>query len=67
MVYKTELEVYCPPLKQYTEAFNRQLSEEIVELKPSQEAIVTVISDYVALRDQIRACEKARDSVKRDK
>ena len=60
-VYKTELEVYCPPLKQYPQEFNEQLATEIESLPSDDTALVEALSDYIALRDKIRACIKERD------
>jgi hypothetical protein len=60
-VYKTELEVYCPPLKSYSEEFNLKLADELESLPSSDVKIVEALSDYIALRDLIRECQKKRD------
>lgn len=59
-VYKTKLEIYCPPLKEYTQEFNKKLASEVERL-PSDAKTVEALSDYVALRDTIRACNSQRD------
>ena len=46
----------CPPLKVYTQAENEQLAAELESLPPGAFTI-GVIADYVALRDQVRACQ----------
>jgi hypothetical protein len=56
-VYKTQLEVYCPPLKEYSVEFGLDLADELERLPDNTSKIVSVISDYIALRDLIRACE----------
>ena len=60
-VYKTKLEIYCPPLKQYSQDFNNKLADEVESLPSSSINITEALSDYVALRDEIRACQKERD------
>lgn len=62
-VYESKLEVYCLPLKSYSNEFNEQLAKEIEKLPNDSKRIEQAISDYVALRDQIRACEQARDKL----
>jgi len=64
-VYKTEVEVYCPSIKSYSEAFNNRLADEIEDLPADSEAIGEAISNYIVLRDKIRACEKQADELKR--
>ena len=46
----------CPPLKMYTEAENEQLGREL-EMLPDNAITIDVIGDYIALRDQVRACQ----------
>jgi hypothetical protein len=60
-VYRTKLEVYCPPLKQYSQEFNEELSVELDVLQDGYTAIPMVVSDYVKLRDEVKACQKERD------
>ena len=62
-VYKTELEVYCPPIVEYNGEFNNKLLDEIESLPVSDghQAIVEALSDYAALRDKIRACVEERN------
>ena len=64
-VYKTELEIYCPSIKIYTEDFNNRLADEIEDLPADSQAIGEAISNYIVLRDKIRACEKQADELKR--
>ena len=64
-VYKTEVEVYCPSIKSYSEAFNNRLADEIEDLPADSQAIGEAISNYIVLRDKIRACEKQADELKR--
>lgn len=59
-VYETKLEVHCPLLKVYTKEHNQKLSDELQSMANKYPRTVTTISDYIALRDQIRACESAR-------
>ena len=62
-VYKTELEVYCPDIVEYDNAFNNKLLDEIESLPETDghPAVVEALSDYASLRDKIRACQKERD------
>ena len=64
-VYKTELEIYCPSIKIYPEEFNNRLADEIEDLPADSQAIGEAISNYIVLRDKIRACEKQADELKR--
>ena len=64
-VYKTEIEVYCPPIKTYTQEFNHRLADEIDGLPKDSTAIDEAISNYILLRDKIRACEEQADILKR--
>ena len=45
----------CPPLKDYSRAFNDRLADE-VGVMPRDSATVEAVGDYMWLRDQIRAC-----------
>ena len=64
-VYKTEVEVYCPIIKIYPEDFNNRLADEIEDLPADSQAISEAISNYIVLRDKVRACEKQADTLKR--
>jgi hypothetical protein len=66
-VYKTQIEIYCPPIVEYTKDFNGKLLNEIESLPETNPnpAIVTALSDYAALRDKVRACVKERDKIKK--
>lgn len=63
-VYKTDLEIYCPPLKQYDSEFNSKLADEIDVIPNEGSALETVVMDYMVLRDKISACHKEQE--KRD-
>lgn len=58
----TVLEVYCPPMRDYSRDFNARLANEIESL-PSDAAIVEALSDYVQQRDLIRRCVNERDKL----
>jgi len=62
-VYRTQLEIYCPQLKQYSEAFNNNLADEIESLPPDNRAIEEAIGNYVYLRDRIRRCHEERENL----
>ncbi len=46
---------YCPSLVNYTKEFNLKLADE---LKTAGPITKRTISDYIALRDAIRECDK---------
>ncbi len=58
-VYRTNLEVYCPPLVQYSSEWNQSLADEIDALDDTS-VIPMAIADYAKLRDRIRACEEEK-------
>jgi hypothetical protein len=62
-VYRTQLEIYCPQIKQYDEQFNQKLANEIDSLPPDFRAIEEAIGNYVYLRDRIRRCEAEKDRI----
>ena len=62
-VYRTNLEVYCPPLKSYSTDFNETLAVELDVLDEAYEAIPEVVTDYIKLRDRIRVCEQEKDNL----
>ena len=62
-VYRTNLEVYCPPLKSYSTDFNEILAAELDVLDEAYEAIPEVVTDYIKLRDRIRVCEQEKDNL----
>ena len=62
-VYRTNLEVYCPPIKQYGNNFNTKLADEIESLPSEFDAIPEALSNYTNLRDRIRRCETERDKL----
>ena len=45
----------CPPVVEYSTEFQAQAAEELAML-PDGSAIVEMISDYVVMREQARAC-----------
>lgn len=57
-VFRTQLNIYCPPIVEYTPAFNERLAQEIEALPRDSIAIGQTISDYAAMRDRARACQK---------
>ena len=61
-VYRTNLEVYCPPLDTYPEDLTGKLADEIEALKDSS-VIPIFIADYSKLRNKIRTCESERAKV----
>jgi hypothetical protein len=63
-VYRTKLEVYCPPIQTYTPEFNNELADELDALEEGTDgSIQTAIADYAKLRDRIRACEKEKGNI----
>jgi len=48
----------CPPLVTYTPTFHAKLAAEIESL-PENSALLAVVGDYIALRDQLRQCQMA--------
>jgi hypothetical protein len=63
-VSKTEIEVYCPFIKEYPAEFTTQLINELSTLPQDRTAITEVVSDYIDLREVIRACEVERKKIK---
>jgi hypothetical protein len=62
-VYRTKLEVYCPPIQTYTQEFNNELADDLEALADTNGTIHMAISDYAKLRDRIRACEKEKGNI----
>ena len=62
-VYRTNLEIYCPALKKYSEEFNTKLANEIENLPRDSRAIEEAMGNYIYLRDRIRRCEEEKDKV----
>ena len=62
-VYRTQLEIYCPQLKQYDERFNNQLADELESLPAEATAIDEAVKNYIYLRDRIRRCEEEKDEI----
>ena len=55
--------MYCPPIEDYSEEYNEKLAEELTGLPQDSDAIETAVTDYVQLRDRIRACENKKDNL----
>lgn len=47
----------CPPLREYSEAFDLKLADEM-ELLPDDSALVIYAIDHNKLRDEIEACRE---------
>lgn len=62
-VYRTQLEIYCPSIKQYSEDFNNKLADELESLPSDSRAIEEAMGNYIYLRDRIRRCEEEKDKV----
>lgn len=62
-VYRTDLEIYCPPVKQYSEDFTEILAVELDVLHEDYEAIPEVVTDYILLRDRIRQCNAEKEKL----
>lgn len=59
-VYRTKLEVYCPPLVQYSPEHITALADELDALPEGTYAIPITITDYKKLRDRVRRCEEEK-------
>lgn len=62
-VYRTDLEIYCPPIENYSEDFNETLAAELDVLNEEYEAIPEVVTDYILLRDRIRQCNAEKEKL----
>jgi hypothetical protein len=62
-VYRTDLQVYCPPIQNYSQEHNESLADELDALPEGYYAIPSTIADYAKLRDRIRACESEKDNL----
>ena len=51
----SETSAPCPPVVEYTATDQARAAEEVVIL-PEGAVVVRMLSDYVVLRDQARAC-----------
>lgn len=45
----------CPPIRDYTEAQQKQMAAEL-DLLPEDSVIIEAMKDYSELRDRIRKC-----------
>lgn len=50
---------FCPPLKEYTPEEQYRMAEKIDSL-PEGDIVIEWISDYIALRDMVRACQNGK-------
>jgi hypothetical protein len=50
-------------MKTYSDEYNAKLAGELDALPSENTAIDTAITDYVALRDRIRACVSERENL----
>jgi sarcosine oxidase delta subunit len=62
-VYRTQLEIYCPQIKQYDERFNTKLADELESLPATATAIDEAVKNYIYLRDRIRRCNEEKDKI----
>ena len=62
-VYRTQLEVYCPPIVQYSPEWNEDLAGELESLPQDYSSIPMAVADYAKLRDTIRRCEQERENL----
>ena len=60
-VYRTKLEIYCPPLANYSPEWNEGLAQELDALPQEYSSIPMAITDYAKLRDRIRRCNDEKD------
>ncbi|UAW59269.1 hypothetical protein CRP738_gp25 [Roseobacter phage CRP-738] len=51
------MDVYCPPIAQYSAEWNEQLADELDTLPEDYTSIPIAITDYAKLRDRVRQCE----------
>lgn len=51
--------VVCPAIVEYTPDFQRRVASDLAAYVPPGSSIERLVLDYVALRDQVRACEKS--------
>ena len=60
MVYRTNLEVYCPTLKEYPKGYSALLADELVIAEEYVDLPLTIetIEDYQVLRKKVEACRK---------
>jgi hypothetical protein len=62
-VYRTKLDVYCPPIAQYSDEWNEELASELDALPEDYTSIPMAIADYAKLRDRVRQCQIERDKL----
>lgn len=62
-VYRTNVEVYCPQIKQYTPEFNAKLADEINNLPADSTAVEEAIKNYTYLRDRVRRCNIEKEKI----
>ncbi len=66
-VFRTNMEIYCPTIKEYPEDFGYELTDELVLAEENgieMPLTIEVIDDYRLLREKIEACkEEASEGV----
>lgn len=62
-VFRADLQVYCPPLAQYSPEWNQALADELDALEDDYTSIPMAIADYAKLRDRIRTCEAQKEKL----
>ena len=62
-VCRTQVEIYCPPMVQYSPEWNNALADELDSLPQGYATIPMAITDYAKLRDRIRTCEKEKEKL----
>jgi hypothetical protein len=62
-VYRTNLEVYCPEIRQYTPEFYARLADEIDNLPADSTAVEEAIKNYTYLRDRVRRCNIEKEKI----
>ena len=62
-VYRTQLDIYCPSIKQYSPEFNNKLADEIENLPADSTAVEEAMKNYIYLRDRVRRCNEEKDAM----
>lgn len=61
-VFRTSLEIYCPPINTYSETFNNRLADELADLPEDSWAIPEAMYGYIQLRDRVKSCQEEREN-----
>jgi hypothetical protein len=59
-VFRTKLEIYCPPINDYSDQFNEQLADELDALPEDSWAIPEAMFGYIKLRDRVKSCQEEK-------